>query len=156
MSKTIKCNLPTSATSKSRVRYHELKNLLSWRQYDPGEDWAYKIGQDLLNYAAQEKSISFLGFYIWYGIPPNSYDRLRKKYKKLRTAHEMAKLMFADRRERLALERVHESRVAMFTLHKFHPLWKEVVQESVDLRKELAPKDTNDRPTELTVVMPDV
>ncbi len=67
----------------------------------------------------------------------------------------MAKLMFAEKREFLALNRIHEPRVAMYSLHKYHPVWQEIMEEERDLRRELALKNNEQPPTEITVIIPE-
>ena len=161
MTKASNPTMPVSKRSKSKPkcknRYYEMKDLISWRQYDPGKEWGSAVGQVLLDFVVEDKeAISFLDFYEWYGIPASTYKRLIKKYKDLRAAHDFVKLIFANRREKGALGRKYEPKAIMYTLHKFHPVWKEVMDDATALRRELAPKDTKVRPTHLTVVMPEV
>ena len=153
--------MPPSRRSKSsphsKSRFYELKDVFSWKEYDPGPEWGVEIGEKLFAFVVENEDIlSFNDFYDWLGIPETTYKRLRRKYKKLQQAHDWAKNVFAGRREKGATLRVYELRMIIPTLRLYHSDWKKIHEENIELRKLLAPKDTNDTPTHLTVVMPDV
>lgn len=133
--------------------YYTTKELMGWRDHDPGYDFAQALGDRMLEQDAKSPFMDIIEFLIWYGIPQSTYYKLKKKYEPIQAAHDMLKLKIAARRERAARDRSEDSRTIVATLHHYHPTWRKMMDEHNDLKRELKRQETDNKPTEITVVM---
>ena len=153
--KIAKHSIPTKCLSKLGTRYTAVKSMMGWRDYDPGEKWAESIAQYILDFAYQDTSMSFVEFFIWFGIPERSYYNLRTKYEIILEAHDMAKLIFGARREKKGLDRTLDPGMIQRTLFLYHPDWREAIDEERAFKTSLSAKEKNQAPTKVTVIMQD-
>lgn len=143
---------PRTSTKKT-TRYHALKTLMGWINYDPGEKWIERIADELIEFAADADNHSFTQFYAWYGIPRQSYYEYLEKYTTLRVAHEKARDLFGANRERKMY--AHNPTAMAMTQYEYHEDFKKIQDHREAHQKALRNAEANEKPTHITVVRED-
>jgi hypothetical protein len=148
----------TKTKSKSRQSpYKDLKEMLSWRQRDPGPKFIAAMCEDYLEWSQKPDSTDLLDFRHEYGIPRRTFDDQMKKYEDLKDTHEFVKEIIGSRRQKMAMYKKYECdpKTLHQTLHFYHPDWRAAVDEERAFKASLSEKEKNQQPTKVTVVMQD-
>lgn len=158
MTKTKTAKSTTSKKTRSKIRkspYKDLKDMLSWRNHDPGTKFIEAMCEDYLEWAQKPDSTDLLDFRHSYGIPSRTFADQMKKYDKLRDTHEFVREILGSRRQKMAMYKKYECdpKTIHRTLHIYHPDWRQAVQEENDFRASMSAQEKNQAPTKLTVVM---
>jgi len=154
--KTTQHSKSNKSYSKTRPFAKNINDLLTWREYNPGEKFALEVAQNLYEWAQEEDSLDLLDFYHSFGIPRVTWLDWRKKYPKAAYIHQQVKEIIGARRQRLAMYKkngVNEA-VVTKTLHLFHPDWEEAYNQEKEFKRELklAANDEEKNPVQVVVV----
>lgn len=137
------------AYAKIGSKYDQLKRSLSWREKGPSEDFIEGLCEEYIEWSTKPDSLDPVVFRHEFGIPKQTWYNLGKKFELFDLVNKHVyevigiRLLDAVMKGKLDQKTVHR------TLHKYHPIWSEVVEEEKEFRKELTAKKVDDITTAL-------
>lgn len=145
------------ALAKTSSPYNQIKTAMTWREKGFGESFIEAICDKYLEWAERTDAITPAEFRHQFGIPKQTFKQWKERYATLAAVDEIVREKIGCRREKLAIYKDNDCdpRTLHRTLHLYHPDWSEVVEHEEALRRELNAKEKEQKPTEITVVMPD-
>ncbi len=128
----------------SRDIYHE------FQERGDREEWILK---HLDEWSKKESSINIFDFIDEYGIPESTFYDIVKADNRVAEMHARARQRIGSRREKLAIFRKNDcnEKPLTATLRVYNKDWKQVYDEDMSIKKELAEKGVGAEPVVIKI-----
>jgi len=137
--------------SNTAVWVEEYLNFFTGKMQPVPEAFLDKLAEELINYAETTEVLRIEWFFTKKRMLPLSGRNWAKRYERFGEAYKSAQFIIGMRREQMALTRDISDSLVLKSLYKFDPMYAEIRQDDIDVRKEIASIAEQSKPT--TIIM---